>query len=180
MANATTSPKGSRAMPMPNAIAEKRAGGRPPASPGFKSEMRAVVDDSPKGPGVDGTLASQWAQVRGRLRSEFGEATFRSWLKPLTLIGQHDSAIDIAVKTRFMRDWISQHYAERIRALWQAANPAVRSVEFIVDGSRPQAMKAQAMPIERPADEAPRVDFFFQAEDGIRDGTVTGVQTCVR
>jgi chromosomal replication initiator protein len=120
--------------------------------------MRAVVDDSPKGPGVDGTLASQWAQVRGRLRSEFGEATFRSWLKPLTLIGQHDSAIDIAVKTRFMRDWISQHYAERIRALWQAANPAVRSVEFIVDGSRPQAMKAQSMPIERPAAEAPRVE----------------------
>ena len=120
--------------------------------------MRAVVDDSPKGPGVDGTLASQWAQVRGRLRSEFGEATFRSWLKPLTLIGQHDSAIDIAVKTRFMRDWISQHYAERIRALWQAANPAVRSVEFIVDGSRPQAMKAQSMPIERPASEAPRVE----------------------
>jgi chromosomal replication initiator protein len=115
--------------------------------------MRAVVDDSPKGPGVDGTLASQWAQVRGRLRSEFGEATFRSWLKPLTLIGQHDSAIDIAVKTRFMRDWISQHYAERIRALWQAANPAVRSVEFIVDGSRPQSM-----PIERPAAEAPRVE----------------------
>jgi chromosomal replication initiator protein len=120
--------------------------------------MRAVVDDSPKGPGVDGTLASQWAQVRGRLRSEFGEATFRSWLKPLTLIGQHDSAIDIAVKTRFMRDWISQHYAERIRALWQAANPAVRSVEFIVDGSRPQAMKAQSMPIERPAAEAPRAE----------------------
>jgi chromosomal replication initiator protein len=120
--------------------------------------MRAVVDDSPKGPGVDGTLASQWAQVRGRLRSEFGEATFRSWLKPLTLIGQHDSAIDIAVKTRFMRDWISQHYAERIRALWQAANPAVRSVEFIVDGSRPQAMKAQSMPIEPPAAEAPRVE----------------------
>jgi chromosomal replication initiator protein len=120
--------------------------------------MRAVVDDSPKGPGVDGTLASQWAQVRGRLRSEFGEATFRSWLKPLTLVGQHDSAIDIAVKTRFMRDWISQHYAERIRALWQAANPAVRSVEFIVDGSRPQAMKAQSMPIERPAAEAPRAE----------------------
>src|SRR6266404_6081619 len=136
MANATTSPKGSRAMPMPNAIAEKRAAGRPPASPGFKSEMRAVVDDSPKGPGVDGTLASQWAQVRGRLRSEFGEATFRSWLKPLTLIGQHDSAIDIAVKTRFMRDWISQHYADRIRPLWQAANPAVRGVGFIVAGSQ--------------------------------------------
>ncbi len=116
------------------------------------------MEDSPKTPGVDATLASQWAQVRGRLRSEFGEATYRSWLKPLTLVGQYDGAINIAVKTRFMRDWISQHYAERIRALWQAANPAVRSVELIVDGSRPQAMKAQSMPIERPVGEVPRVE----------------------
>src|SRR5689334_11533976 len=27
-------------------------------------------------------------------------------------------------------------------------------------------------------DESKRAAFFFQAEDGIRDGTVTGVQTC--
>jgi len=117
-----------------------------------------MVDDSPRFPGVDGALASQWAQVRGRLRSEFGEATFRSWLKPLTLVGQADGSVNIAVKTRFMRDWISQHYAERIRALWQSANPAVRSIELIVDGSRPQAMKAQPLPIERPAGEAPRAE----------------------
>jgi len=93
--------------------------------------------------GVDSVLANQWAQVRGRLRSEFGEATYRSWLKPLTLLGQSDCQVSIAVKTRFMRDWISQHYAERIRALWHAANPEVRGIEFVVDGSRPQAMKAQ-------------------------------------
>ena len=102
-----------------------------------------------RSPGVDSVLASQWAQVRGRLRSEFGEATFRSWLKPLTLLGQCDAQVSIAVKTRFMRDWISQHYAERIRALWHAANPDIRSIEFVVDGSRPQAMKAQQVPVQR-------------------------------
>ena len=102
-----------------------------------------------RSPGVDSILASQWAQVRGRLRSEFGEATFRSWLKPLTLLGQCDAQISIAVKTRFMRDWISQHYAERIRALWHAANPDIRSIEFVVDGSRPQAMKAQQVTVQR-------------------------------
>jgi chromosomal replication initiator protein len=129
-----------------------------------------MVEDSPKFPGVDGALAAQWAHVRGRLRSEFGEATFRSWLKPLTLVGQEDGSVNIAVKTRFMRDWISQHYAERIRALWQSANPAVRSVELVVDGSRPQAMKAQPLPIDRPFDgqkasEAPRDGNGFAPED---------------
>ena len=109
-------------------------------------------------PGVDSSLASQWAQVRGRLRSEFGDATFRSWLKPLTLIGQNDCQIAIAVKTRFMRDWISQHYADRIRALWHAANPDIRGIELVVDGSRPQAMKAHSLTTETtvPAAEPAR------------------------
>ena len=81
-----------------------------------------MAEDSPRAPGVDAQLASQWAQVRGRLRNEFGEATFRSWLKPLTLIGQEESSVNIAVKTRFMRDWIQQHYAERIRCLCALGN----------------------------------------------------------
>jgi chromosomal replication initiator protein len=109
-----------------------------------------------RAPGVDSILASQWAQVRGRLRSEFGEATFRSWLKPLTLLGQSDCQVSIAVKTRFMRDWITQHYAERIRALWHAANPEIRGIEFVVDANRPQAMKAQHLSAERvPATPEP-------------------------
>jgi chromosomal replication initiator protein len=111
-----------------------------------------MAEDSPRTPGVDSALASQWAQVRGRLRTEFGEATFRSWLKPLTLVGQHDNSVNIAVKTRFMRDWITQHYAERIRSLWQAANPDIRSIELVVDASRPQAMKAQSLPVDRPTE----------------------------
>jgi chromosomal replication initiator protein len=109
----------------------------------------AMSEEIVRAPGVDSVLASQWAQVRGRLRSEFGEATFRSWLKPLTLLGQCEAQISIAVKTRFMRDWISQHYAERIRALWHATNPDIRSIELVVDGSRPQAMKAQQVTAPR-------------------------------
>jgi chromosomal replication initiator protein len=119
-----------------------------------------MTDEVARVPGIDSVLASQWAQVRGRLRSEFGEATYRSWLKPLTLLGQSDCQVSIAVKTRFMRDWITQHYAERIRALWYAANPEVRGIEFVVDGSRPQAMKAQHLPAERipPQSEAMRAE----------------------
>ncbi|MCH8808749.1 MAG: hypothetical protein IH993_02790, partial [Proteobacteria bacterium] len=30
--------------------------------------------------------SEQWARVRGRLRAEVGDAAFRSWLKPLTMV----------------------------------------------------------------------------------------------
>ena len=75
-----------------------------------------MAEEAGRALGVDSTLAGQWAQVRGRLRSEFGEATFRSWLKPLTLIGQSEAQVSIAVKTRFMRDWISDHVQKEDKA----------------------------------------------------------------
>ena len=59
--------------------------------------------------GSDSQINAQWARVRGRLRAEFGEAAFRSWLKPLTLVGHSGGEVRVAVPTRFMRDWILSH-----------------------------------------------------------------------
>jgi chromosomal replication initiator protein len=81
----------------------------------------------------DSLLNAQWARVRGRLRAEFGEATFRSWLKPLTLAGRRGQDLRVAVPSRFMRDWVATHYADRIMALWTSECPEIRSVEVIVD-----------------------------------------------
>ena len=61
--------------------------------------------------------AAQWERVRGRLRTEVGEAAFNSWLKPLTLQGIDDRKVAMAAPTRFMRDWVVKNYADRIRAL---------------------------------------------------------------
>jgi chromosomal replication initiator protein len=89
--------------------------------------------------GSDSLLNAQWARVRGRLRAEFGEATFRSWLKPLTLAGRRGQDLRVAVPSRFMRDWVATHYADRIMALWSSECPDIRSVEVIVDARDAQA-----------------------------------------
>ncbi|MBL9033235.1 MAG: chromosomal replication initiator protein DnaA [Rhodospirillaceae bacterium] len=86
----------------------------------------------------DSMLNAQWARVRGRLRAEFGEATFRSWLKPLTLAGKRGADLRVAVPSRFMRDWVATHYADRLKALWSSENPEIRTVEVIVDAQRPK------------------------------------------
>ena len=85
----------------------------------------------------DSMLNAQWARVRGRLRAEFGEATFRSWLKPLNLAGKRGPDLRVSVPSRFMRDWVATHYADRLKALWSSENPEVRTVEVIVDSHRP-------------------------------------------
>ena len=93
-----------------------------------------------------GTLNDEcWARVRGRLRAEVGDAAFRSWLKPLTMMSVKQGVVRMAVPTRFMRDWVISNYAERIHALWRDENEAVGSVEIVVrPPSRPEPKRACA------------------------------------
>lgn len=98
------------------------------------SRVRALLGGGigMSGTSVHGSLDQQWAKVRGRLKDEVGETAYRSWLKPLTVSDLHAGQVRIVVPTRFMRDWIRTHYADRIRALWTGENPTVQSVEIIV------------------------------------------------
>ena len=79
-----------------------------------------------------GSVAAQWHRVRSRLREEFGEAAYRSWLNSLTLAEIVDGSVRIEVPTRFLRDWVLAHYVDRIRALWIGENRAISKVEVIV------------------------------------------------
>jgi chromosomal replication initiator protein len=100
-------------------------------------------------------VQAQWARVRGRLREEYGDAAYRTWLKSMTLYGVEQGKVRIGVPTRFLRDWVSQNYAERIRMLWNGENESIANVEILVTG------KTMAQPAESEA--APAV----AAQDGV-------------
>ena len=104
---------------------------------------------------VGSEAVAQWSEIRGSLRTEFGDAVFNSWLKPLSLSGVADGRVMINVPTRFMRDWVRTHYAERIRALWLGHDPQVRAIEIEigpcgkpVDG---RTVEVPAGPVQEPA-----------------------------
>src|SRR3546814_12997738 len=86
---------------------------------------------------MDEPLSAQWARIRGRLRAEYGEAAYRSWLKPLTLQGLDESRVRIAVPTRFMRDWVAQQYGAKLFHLWCGQHDGVRGIDIVLDGLRP-------------------------------------------
>ena len=95
-----------------------------------------------------GSLGSgeEWARVRGRLRAEVGDAAFRSWLKPLTMVGAKDGVARISVPTRFMRDWVVSHYAERIQSLWQDEGVGIERVEIVVQPPPRPEPKPECVP----------------------------------
>ena len=61
-----------------------------------------------------------WARVRGRLRQEFGESTYRSWIRSLVLEEVVDKRVTLAAPTLFMRDRIVAQYGDRIKFAWAA------------------------------------------------------------
>jgi chromosomal replication initiator protein len=95
---------------------------------------------------TDGDVQGQWARVRARLREEFGEAAFRSWLRSMTLFEVTDGRARIGVPTRFLRDWVAAHYADRIRALWNGENPAITTIDVFVSGAAANAIPARPRP----------------------------------
>jgi chromosomal replication initiator protein len=79
----------------------------------------------------DEEVAAQWMRVRSRLQAEFGEAAYRSWLKPLVLRSFQEGKIVIAVPTDFMREWVEAQYAQRLTDLWSEENRDVRVIKIV-------------------------------------------------
>ena len=98
--------------------------------------------------GGDGTVTAQWQRVRSRLREEFGEAAYRSWLCSLSLAEVVEGAVRIEVPTRFLRDWVLAHYVDRIRALWIGENRGISKVEVTVGQQRALVGTADKIALE--------------------------------
>ena len=101
------------------------------------SPLNAELKTIPLKPTAD--IKNIWKTVHKNMRKEFGEAIFRSWLKPLQLEAFYHGTMEVSVPTRFMRDWIQNHYAARILQLCQeegqTIQETVKKVQFVVTQS---------------------------------------------
>jgi chromosomal replication initiator protein len=79
----------------------------------------------------------------------------------------------IAVPTRFLRDWVTTHYADRLLTLWRAENQAVRRISFIVDPRHAHGERA-ATSRDVPAPPAEPVAIEVGPADIIDDKGVWG------
>jgi chromosomal replication initiator protein len=95
-------------------------------------EMSTITPPDPLGPVQ---LAAQWARIRGRLQQEVGEVEYRTWLRQMTLAGLEGDEITLYLPTRFLRDWVREHYADRLTELWRMENLEIQRIEIRVGGS---------------------------------------------
>src|SRR5580698_8837539 len=74
-------------------------------------------------------LVEQWGKVCDRLRKEIGDKAFKTWFGEVEPGESKDGKLRLYAPTRFVRDWVSRHYGDRVLAYWQSVNTEVTSVE---------------------------------------------------
>ena len=116
---------------------------------------------------TDQKHAAQWARVRARLRAEFGETAYRSWLKPLVFEGIEDGMVCLSAPTRFMANWIESQYGDRLQELWGSESQTLRGVivrhgSIGIDAGEPvvEAVQPESPDICAPLDDRFRFDSF--------------------
>jgi chromosomal replication initiator protein len=115
-------------------------------------------------------LVAQWTRIRARLQIEVGEVEYRTWLRQMELGSLDGDEITVTLPTRFLRDWVSTRYGNRLRALWQVENPDIRRVDIRVGSSTiaftpvaEPAPAARELPAARGLDTPPRLEPSRQA-----------------
>ena len=66
-------------------------------------------------------LQAQWASVRGKIRRKIGDALFKSWFKPLSLVSYDSGVIVLSVSNSFQRTRLIEEYHDLIKS--QRADP---------------------------------------------------------
>ncbi len=89
-------------------------------------------------------MRTDWQSIKERLRAEFGDAAYKSWLAPIELDSVSATRAVISVPTRFMRDWVQRHYLDRISQMLTDGAAAAPAVEIVVRSAirAPDAAKA--------------------------------------
>jgi len=76
--------------------------------------------------------ADIWKHVLSKLRFKYGEATYNSWFKNLCLVEADTQCLTVSVSTRFVREWVENHYAEDIRRFWHEDTDTVPHVTITI------------------------------------------------
>src|SRR4029077_16948353 len=92
-------------------------------------EQKTVAGADMEEVAVRKELETHWVRVCARLRKKIGDKAFKTWFGEVELGELKAGKLRLYAPTRFVRDWVSRHYGDRVLAYWQAVNTTVASVE---------------------------------------------------
>ena len=77
-----------------------------------------------------------WNTVQEGFRKTFGSEIYSSWLKNVSLITEYNHYVILGVQTRFIRDWITSRYADKILSELKKFKLSIDRIEFKIIGEK--------------------------------------------
>ena len=73
-----------------------------------------------------------WGHIKPQLSQFFGEKAYESWLKFLKFDQLAGGRVYLTVPSRFLRDWITTRFGDKLLTLWKKENNKNQSIEISV------------------------------------------------
>ena len=73
---------------------------------------------------------ARWDSLQQSLLGLYGKDVYTSWLQNISFTKINFNTLVLNVKTRFIRDWIVAHYADKILDLYKKQDANITRIEF--------------------------------------------------
>ena len=94
---------------------------------------RLMVQDLNSQQPLVSDIKTTWYLVLKKLNKEYGNEIYNSWLKNLNVKSLESETLVFSVPSKFVRDWITAHYVDKIIFYIGEENPEIKRVKIIVD-----------------------------------------------
>lgn len=91
-----------------------------------------------------GAVEGRGQKVRAMLRAQLGEEIYSSWFKSLEFEDFDGRVVKVSVPVKFVRNWIQEHYAERLLHCSRVEFATAERVEVV--------WRQPGVAVQRPAD----------------------------
>ena len=94
--------------------------------------------------------SEKWDALQSSLLGLYGKDVYTSWLQGVTFNKINFNALILNVKTRFIRDWIVAHYADKILDLYKKQDSNISRIEFqILERTETKNPKSNVIDFEK-------------------------------
>lgn len=116
---------------------------------GYIMAQAKPSDDEVESEQNDGLQQKMWGRVKKKLRIQLGEDVYNSWFKGVALEKVCGCVVHLSVPTAFLRQWIEQHYSDRVLTLLREEQGDIESISIIVRGAMRRNKKQPAKQQQR-------------------------------
>ena len=112
-------------------------------------------------------MTDTWTRTLDSIRPRLSEHVFRTCFEPMRCVRETDDALVLALPTKFIRDWVLDHYKGFLEEQLEAVSGRPLGIELVVEAPPPEP-KAEAAtgegPTSRPVIETRRLNEKYTFE----------------